>query len=169
MRLLQPADSTKRFVVRATGLDVSQAFAAAGGWCDHEAAAAETRTLGAPQMGLLDRILGRKKPEQRSQSPEHAVLVHFAYGSTNLSELFALEERLEAAIADAGVGEFDGNEVATDGSDGTLYMYGPDADALFAVVRPALDATDFMRGARVRLRYGPPEDGVREVEVVLGT
>lgn len=25
------------------------------------------------------------------------------------------------------------------------------------------------RGARVRLRYGPPQDGVREVEVVLGT
>jgi hypothetical protein len=95
--------------------------------------------------------------------------VHFAYGSTDLSRLFALEERLEAVIADASAGEFDGNEVATDGSDGTLYMYGPDADALFAVVRPALEATDFMRGARVRLRYGPPEDGIREVEVVLGT
>ena len=97
------------------------------------------------------------------------MLVHFGYGSTDLTRLFSLEQRLEAAIAAAGVGEFDGNEVATDGSGGTLYMYGPDADAIFAVVRPDLDATDFMRGARVRLRYGPPEDGVREVEVVLGT
>jgi hypothetical protein len=120
-------------------------------------------------MGFLDKILGKKRPEPPSQSPEHAVLVQFAYGSTDLSRLFALEERLEAAIAAAGAGEFDGNEVATDGSDGTLYMYGPDADKLLAVVRPTLEATDFMRGARVRLRYGPPVDGVREAEVVLGT
>jgi hypothetical protein len=120
-------------------------------------------------MGLFDKILFKKKSEPPSRPPEHAVLVQFGYGTTDLSRLFSLEERLEAAIAAAGVGAFDGNEIATDGSDGTLYMYGPDADALFAVVRPALEATDFMRGARVRLRYGPPEDGIREVEVVLGT
>ena len=66
------------------------------------------------------------------------------------------------------VGEFDGNKVATDGSDGSLDMYGPNADALFAAARPILLAAEFMRGARVTLRYGPPEDGVKEVEVVLG-
>ena len=114
-------------------------------------------------------ILGKKRSEPQSRPPEHAVLVQFAYGSTDLSRLFALEDRLEAAIDAVRAGEFDGNEVATDGSDGTLYMYGPDADTLFAVVRPILEATDFMLGARVRLRYGPPEDGVREVEVILGT
>jgi hypothetical protein len=118
-------------------------------------------------MGLLDKILGRKKPQPQSRPREHAVLVHFAYGSTDLSRLFALEDRLEKAIAGAGVGELDGNEVAADGSEGSLYMYGFDADALFVVVRPILEATDFMRGARVQLRYGPPADGVREVEVVL--
>jgi hypothetical protein len=120
-------------------------------------------------MGFLDKILGRKQPAPPSPPSEHAVLVLFSYGSTDLSRLFALEERLEQAIATAGVGEFDGNEVASDGSEGTLYMYGPDADALFAAVRSALEATDFMRGARVRLRYGAPANGTREVEVVLGT
>lgn len=120
-------------------------------------------------MGIFDKVFGKKPPEPPSPAPDHAVLVYFAYGSTDLSRLFALEERLEAAIAAAGVGELDGNEVATDGSEGTLYTYGPNADALFAVVRPVLDATDFMRGARVRLRYGPPEDGVREVDVRMGT
>ncbi len=119
-------------------------------------------------MGLFDRILGMKQPQLPTRLPGHAVLVHFAYGSTDLSRLFSLEDRLGAAIAAANVGEFDGNEVATDSRAGALYMYGPDADALFAVVRPALEASDFMRGARVQLRYGPPEDGVREVEVVLG-
>ena len=131
---------------------------------------------GLPMLGLAVPLgfiggawTGRDIRKKASPAPEHAVLVHFLYGSTNLSRLFALEERLEEVIAAAGVGEYDGNEVARDGGDGTLYLYGPDADVLFATVRPTLEATDFMRGARVSLRYGPPRDGVREVELVLGT
>lgn len=98
---------------------------------------------------------------------EHAVIVHFNYGSTDLQPLFALEDKLEAAIAAAGAGQYDGNEVATDGSDGYLYMYGPDADKLFAAVKPVLEASQFMRGATVTVRYGPPEDGVRELTVTI--
>jgi hypothetical protein len=118
---------------------------------------------------LFRKLFGRKRARVApNPPPQHAVLVRFAYGSTDLSRLFAIEERLEQAIVEAGVGEFDGNEVAIDGSDGTLYMYGPDADALFAAVHPILLSTEFMRGARATLRYGPPGDGVREVEVVIG-
>src|SRR6187401_804391 len=102
-------------------------------------------------MGLLDKLFG-KRSQAPVAGPEHAVVVHFQYGSTDLSRLFALEEQLEQVIAAASVGEFDGNEVATDGSDGFLYMYGPDADALFNAVRSTLSVCDFMRGARVKLR-----------------
>lgn len=120
-------------------------------------------------MGLFDRLFSRKTADpEPARPPEHAVLVRFVYGSTDLTRLFALEEQLERAIAESGAGEFDGNEVAADGSDATLYMYGADADALFAAVRPTLLATEFLRGARATLRYGPPAEGVREVEVVLG-
>ena len=100
---------------------------------------------------------------------EHAVIVHFNNGSTDLDALFKLEEQLEEALASNDVGEYDGNEVAVDGSEGTLYMYGPDADKLFFVIKPILESTPYMCGATVRLRYGPPEDGVREVEVRLGS
>jgi hypothetical protein len=100
-------------------------------------------------------------------APEHAVIVSFNYGSKNLDALFKLEEKLEAAITRAKVGEYDGNEIAVDGSDGTLYMYGPDADKLFNIVKPILESTPFMRGAEVRRRYGPPQDGVREIVVKL--
>src|SRR2546423_746716 len=93
---------------------------------------------------------------------EQAVIVRFEYAAESLDPLFELEERLEVAITGAGVGEFDGNEIAVDGSDGALYMYGPDADALFAVVRPLLKAAGCLRNARAILRYGPPEEGVRE-------
>ena len=118
-------------------------------------------------MGLLDNLL-QKNGNKSSTEPEQAVIVHFEAGSPYQSRLFALEDRLEQVIASTGTGELDGNEIATDGSDGYLYMYGPDADALFTAVRPTLDAVDFMKGARVMLRYGPPEEGVEQVEIVLG-
>jgi hypothetical protein len=98
---------------------------------------------------------------------EHAVIVRFDYGQTDLSPLYELEDKLIAAIDSAEVGEFDGNEVAMDGSDGTLYMYGPDADRLFEAVRPVLTTATCIRNAIATIRYGPPEDGVKEREVAI--
>jgi hypothetical protein len=118
-------------------------------------------------MRFLSKLFGRKKL-QRAKEPEHAVIVHFRYGTTDLQRLFDLEDRLIVAIDAAGAGEYDGNEVATDGSDGYLYMYGPNADRLFEAVRPILEATEFIKGAAVTLRYGPPEDGVKEIEKRIG-
>ena len=100
-------------------------------------------------------------------APEQAVIVYFHYGSRDLQPLFALEDQLESAVAKAHVGEYDGHEIAIDGSDGHLYMYGPDADRLFEAVKPVLESSRFMKGAKVKKRYGPPKDGVREVEVTL--
>jgi hypothetical protein len=91
---------------------------------------------------------------------EQAVIIRFDYGSNDLSRLFELEGQLEAALAERPVGELDGNEVAVDGSDGLLYFYGPDADALFDAIRAVLTSTDAISNAVATLRYGPPEDGV---------
>lgn len=99
---------------------------------------------------------------------EHAVIVRFDYGSTDLEPLFGLEEQLEQAIAEADAGEYDGNEVAVSGSDGILYMYGPDADALYSVVKPILASATCIRNAVATLRYGPPADDVRRVEMRVG-
>ena len=87
-------------------------------------------------MRFRERITSSAASEERIE--EHAVIVYFEYAADSLEPLYDLEEQLEAAIAAAGVGEFDGNEIAVDLSDGSLYMYGPDADALFAVARPLL-------------------------------
>ena len=118
-------------------------------------------------MGILKKIFGKDKHEP-PMVPEHAVIVHFNYGKTDLQPIFDLGDELEAAINNAGVGEFDGNEIARDGSDGSLYMYGPDADRLFESVRPVLESSEFMQGAIVTIRYGPPQDGVEEREVKIG-
>ncbi len=118
-------------------------------------------------MSMFAKLFGKEStpPPKRV---DHAVLVNFDYiGTTDLTLLLELETKLEAAISAAKVGEFDGNEVATDGSDGTLYMYGPDADRLFDSVKPVLEGCPFMRGARITLRYGAP--GANQRELVLGS
>ena len=119
-------------------------------------------------MSILSKLFGQKQKPQPAQSGEHAVIVNFGYGSADLEPVFALSERLEQAILAASAGEFDGNEIAADGSDGSLYMYGPDADRLFAVVRPILESAAFLRAARVKLRYGPAGTGAREQVIALG-
>ncbi len=106
-------------------------------------------------MSFFSKFLGKgKKPGE--PAAEHAVIAHFNYGQTDLAPLSALEDELIKAIAQASAGEFDGNEVATDGSDGFLYMYGPDADGLYRAIEPVLAASPLMRGATVTLRFGPP-------------
>ena len=80
---------------------------------------------------------------------EHSVIIHFQYENTDLTDLFELEDRLTKAIEAAGAGEFDGNEIADDGSDAFLFMYGPDADKLYSAIEKELKKTGFMRGAEV--------------------
>lgn len=119
-------------------------------------------------MNFLKRLFGKKPaPAPGPPKPEHAVLVRFSYGSTDLSDLNALEDRIEASLGGQALGQLDGNEMAADGSEGTLFLYGPDADALFAAIRPELEKTGFLKGAVATLRYGPPGEGVREAEIPL--
>lgn len=109
-----------------------------------------------------------------SSGAKHSVVVDFQYGSDDLSPVFALEDQLIAAIKAAGAGEFDGNEFGIDGSDGSIFsgsffMFGPDADRLFEAIRPVLESSLLMRGAIAIKCYGPPEDGVRQIRVTVGS
>jgi hypothetical protein len=105
-------------------------------------------------MGLLSKLF-RTKKNSRKSPPEHEVMVHFSYGSTNFQHMYALEDVLRHAISEAKVGEYDGHEVPEDGSDGFFYMYGPDAEALYRVISPVLAESSFMHGATVTLWFGP--------------
>ena len=91
-------------------------------------------------------------------SAEHAVIVKFRYGFDSLDRLSELEDKLTNSIGQANVGEFDGNEIAVDLSHGSLYMYGPNADLLLAVVLPILRSEPFMKGAVCICRYGSASD-----------
>jgi len=106
----------------------------------------------------------------KGSPPEQAVIVYFDYGSADWKPFFAFEKTLEDAVNHSGAGDYDGNELAVDGSDGSLYMYGPDADKLFAVAKPILLSTRLLKNIKVVLRYGRVDDkSAREVTVRLGS
>ena len=101
---------------------------------------------------------------------EQALMVHFDYGSRDWTPFFRFEESLARAIKASGMGEYDGNELAVDGSDGDLYMYGPNADKLFTVVKPLLQSSRLLKSVVVTLRYGAVNDKTaREVQVRVGS
>ncbi len=105
-----------------------------------------------------------------TQAPQQAVIVHFDYGRTDWAPFFVFEKELETQIAASGAGDYDGNELAVDGTDGTLYMYGPDADKLYAVARPILRSSALLKNVVVTLRYGGVDDkNARENTVPLGS
>ncbi|MER7730090.1 hypothetical protein ABTX80_04340 [Streptomyces erythrochromogenes] len=88
---------------------------------------------------------------------EHAVIAHYRLADDGLGEpdqrevVRQSQSLLTEAIEQADVGEFDGDEYG--GGEVVLYAYGPDADALFAVMAPILNDLPF-RPAHVVLRYG---------------
>lgn len=93
---------------------------------------------------------------------EHAVIISFQYGQGDLEAIYAVEEELEDAVRAAAVGEVDGHEISTTGSEGSLYLYGADGDRLYAAVRPVLERTAWMRGAQVTIRHGAVGSGASE-------
>jgi hypothetical protein len=60
-------------------------------------------------------------------------------------EVFA--DELDVAVRDAGVGEYDGDELG--GGECTLFFCGPDQDQLLAVLLPLLKRSPMARGGGV--------------------
>lgn len=102
---------------------------------------------------------------------EQAVIVHYElsddeFGSADEREaVYALEDRLMAAIDAKGAGELDGNEFG--GGEVVLYAYGPDALRLFAVMESTLRAFP-ARPAHAVLRLGEADDpSAEEIRIDL--
>ncbi|MFD1934893.1 hypothetical protein ACFSKW_25805 [Nonomuraea mangrovi] len=71
-----------------------------------------------------------------------------------------IEDALRQTLADAGSGEFDGNDMDFETGEVTLFMYGPDTDLLFASAEPVLKRLVLPKGVVAIKRYGEP--GARE-------
>ena len=98
-----------------------------------------------------------------SPAPEQALIAHFEYGNIDWKPFYTFEKTLEDAINKSGAGDYDGSELAVDGSEGTIYMYGPDADKLLAVAKPIMLSTALLKNVTVTLRYGSVKDKLARV------
>ena len=120
-------------------------------------------------MSLFKKIFDRFSTSSHdlTAAPEHAVLIRFHCGRADLTALTALEDELARAVTGAGAGQVAGHEIAAGAGEATIHAYGKDANELFRSIRPVLLAASWLDEARVTLRYGPPEDGIAESEVVV--
>jgi hypothetical protein len=71
------------------------------------------------------------------------------------------------AIETRGVGEVDGNEIAEDGSEASLYAYGPDARVMLQAALPIVCRSPLAPGGHIYLRYGGPDDADAVEETFL--
>ena len=104
--------------------------------------------------------------------PKHAVIAYLklsdkCFGSgQERANFHHLSDHLAEAIRQRGVGEFDGDEFGS--GQCVLFMYGEDADALFAAIELILRASPPAKGGRVVKRYGEPSDkNARQLSILL--
>ena len=122
-------------------------------------------------MSFLDRLLRRTEKAGSVRGNEQAVLVHLDGSSLpaevcEQNDIATIEDRIIAALAGKGLGEYDGNEIGIGTGEATLYLYGPDAEALFALVEPVLAGYPLCRNARVVIRKGGPGASQREIRLL---
>jgi hypothetical protein len=116
-------------------------------------------------MGFLKKLFGGGST---TAGGEQALIIHIDLANLpaevlDQHDLATIEAELTAAIAAGGLGEFDGNEVGEQSA--IIYMYGPDAERLFAGVEQILRSSPLCRGARAIVRSGGP--GATQREVIL--
>jgi hypothetical protein len=87
--------------------------------------------------------------------PMASVRVRFAlddpkFGSNSERlRLHRFTDKLDEVLAAARVGEYDGDEFGE--GECTLFMYGPDPEAIYRAIEPVLRKSSFLLGAKVEL------------------
>lgn len=99
--------------------------------------------------------------------PLQSVTIAFDYGRETLDDLLVLTGKLEAALKKEGAGKFGDHDMANDLSDGTITMYGTDAELVYKAARPVLRNAPFMKGATATIRYGMVDGEASEITVAV--
>ncbi|HLP10709.1 MAG TPA: hypothetical protein VK177_02195 [Flavobacteriales bacterium] len=109
----------------------------------------------------------KDNPYKPDPENPHSVVIWFKYGLNEDDSMYNLGEEMAKKVEETKTGIYDGHEIAMDNSDGSYYLYGPNAETLFKAIKPILDKTPWMRGATAVLRFGPLDKESPEIEVEL--
>ena len=118
-------------------------------------------------MGIFSSLFGRRGNNGANEN-QQAVLVyldgqHLPKDVYETCDTSTIEDQLIEVIESQSLGDFDGNEFGP--TETILFMYGPDAERLFAGIEPTLRAYPLCQNARVVIRKGG--EGAQEREVRL--
>lgn len=80
--------------------------------------------------------------------------------------MVALADELDGLVTADGLGELDGYEIADDGSVGTIYLYGANAQAMYDAVRETVESSPVTRGGMAFLYFGDVMDEATRVEEI---
>jgi hypothetical protein len=81
---------------------------------------------------------------------EEFAAIHFTeYGTTNLERIYSVSAELDKALKGTNLGELDGHMLSVDGSDGFLFLFGPDAQKLYEYVKAIILRTPFLKNAKL--------------------
>ena len=93
-------------------------------------------------MGWFSKALGKTAQAPAKPVPDlRGVVIHLKdpgdfFGPTRWLDVVTLEDALKKSLN--GTGDFDGNEIAIDGSEVIFYVYGSAPDDLWMRMKPAL-------------------------------
>lgn len=98
---------------------------------------------------------------------EHAVIIRIPAPKDESDQigLGQIEDPLIAALERSGAGEWDGHGTDLTTGESEIFLYGPDADRLYAAIEPALRDMPLPPGSYAVKQYGEP--GARETRVEL--
>ena len=112
-------------------------------------------------LGAINKLFGKG-----GKSANQAVLIYL--NGTDLEDsvyqnydLYGFEEAIVGALGSEG--EWDGNE--TGPTETTVFLYGPDAEQMFARIEPVIRDYPLCKKARVVIRQGGPGAVQREVQL----
>ena len=120
-------------------------------------------------MGLFSKFFNKavNYETQKPKVEEQCLKLEFNYGFDSLDELYKLRDLLSKEIEKNELGDYDGHEIATDLSDGFMYMYGPSAQAIYDCIKPILDSTEFLRDGSATLILGEMGSECERIEIKL--
>jgi hypothetical protein len=119
-------------------------------------------------MNWLSRIITRQPaPAGRAVPPQQALFIRLdgeslppaIYEEYGLS---GFESQLEVALG--GLSELDGHAIVA--TDTIIYLYGPDAEAMYRAVERILKTHPLAQDASVTIRKGPPGTARHEIYTV---
>jgi hypothetical protein len=118
-------------------------------------------------MDMIINLTGKElPPDDGLYDGMHSVVIWFDYGIEDDDPFYELSDKLRMTVEEKGVGIYDGHEMELFNSDGSFYMYGPNAETLFKAVLPVLQEYHFMKGAIAVLRFGSSDDA-KEIDVEI--